>query len=166
MKVIIAVDESAYGKKIVETISHRKWEPDTAFRIVSVIEPIRWEEVENENWPDLSKKMFELRKKNATKMCLDLKKILDEAHPDCTAHIEIREGNPRKEIIDAALDWMADKILIGAHGHDLCDRFLWGGVSRAIAVAAPCSVEIVRPYMPRKKGITTPAGKQSTKAAV
>ena len=146
MKVIIAVDESAYGKKIIETIAHRKWQPDTAFRIISVVEPVSWEEVENENWADLSKRMFEKRKKNATKLCLELKKLLEAQHPDCTVHVDVREGNPRKEIIEAAIDWMADKILIGAHGHDLCDRFVWGGVSRAVTVAAPCSVEVVRPY--------------------
>lgn len=151
MKVIIAVDESAYGKKIIETIAHRKWQPDTAFRIISVVEPVAWEEVENENWTELSKNMFEKRKRNATKLCLELKKSLELQHPDCTVHYDVLEGSPRKEIIKAAVDWMADKILIGAHGHDLCDRFVWGGVSRAVAVAAPCSVEIVRPHTPHKR---------------
>ncbi|MCC6981016.1 MAG: universal stress protein [Candidatus Melainabacteria bacterium] len=151
MKVIIAVDESAYGKKIIETIAHRQWQPDTAFRIISVVEPVSWDEVENENWAGLSKSMFEKRKKNATDLCLELKKILETQHPDCTVHVDVREGNPRKEILGAAIDWMADKILIGAHGHDLCDRFVWGGVSRAVATAAPCSVEIVRPYTRRSK---------------
>jgi nucleotide-binding universal stress UspA family protein len=145
MKVIIAIDDSAYCKRVLETIAARKWPMDTDFRIMSVVEPIKWDEVENESWKDVTKQAFNRRKKMANRVCAEGKEIIESKHPDCTVHIEVREGNPRHEIIEAAIDWMADKILIGAHGHDLCDRFVWGGVSRAVAVKSPCSVEIVRP---------------------
>ncbi len=145
MKVIIAVDESAYCRRVLETIAARKWPADTAFKILSVVEPIKWDEVENESWKDVTKQAFKRRKKMADKACSEGKEIIESKHPNCTVHMEVREGNPRHEIIEAAIDWMADKILIGAHGHDVCDRFLWGGVSRAVATKSPCSVEIVRP---------------------
>ncbi len=157
MKVIIAVDESAYCKRVLETIAARKWPADTAFKILSVVEPIKLDEVENESWKDVTKQAFKRRKKMADRVCLEGKEIIDAKHPDCTVHMDVREGNPRHEIIEAAVEWMADKILIGAHGHDLCDRFLWGGVSRAVAAKSPCSVEIVRPRAmhPREAVIET-----------
>ncbi len=157
MKVIIAVDESAYCKRVLETIAARKWPRDTAFRILSVLEPVKWEAVENESWKDVTKQSLNRRKKIANRVCSEGKEIIESEHPDCQIHIDVREGNPRNEIIEAATDWMADKILIGAHGHDLCDRFVWGGVSRAVAVKSPCTVEIVRPRTmhPREASETT-----------
>ena len=38
----------------------------------------------------------------------------------------------------------ADLILVGSHGRGAAGRFLLGSVSTAIALHAPCSVEIVR----------------------
>lgn len=145
MKVIVAIDDSPYSKKVLETIAERKWPADTAFKIMSVVEPIRWSEIDNENWGELEKTAFERREKHASKVCAEGKELIERKHPNCVIHVDVRKGNPRDKIIEAAVEWMADKILIGAHGHDLCDRFVWGGVSKAVAVKAPCSVEIVRP---------------------
>jgi len=160
MKVIIAIDESPYCKRVVETIAARKWPQDTAFKIMSVVEPIRWDEVETQN---LAKEAFNRRKKMADKVCLESKEIIESKHPDCNIHMDVREGNARHEIVDAAIEWMADKILISAHGHDLCDRFVWGGVSRAVAVKSPCSVEIVRPRAlhPRHEKVEAAAEKKA-----
>lgn len=161
MKVIIAVDESAYCKRVLETIAARKWPKDTAFKILSVVEPIKWDEVENESWNEVTQQAFKRRKKMADRVCLEGKQIIESKHPDCTVHMDVKEGNPRHEIIESAIDWMADKILIGAHGHDVCDRFLWGGVSRAVATKSPCSVEIVRPRVmhPRENSHETAESK-------
>lgn len=163
MKVIIAVDESPYCKRVLETIAARKWPRDTAFRILSVVEPIKWDDVENESWKDVARQAFNRRKKIANRVCEEGKEIIESKHPDCTVHMDVREGNPRREIIEAATDWMADKILIGAHGHDLCERFLWGGVSRAVAVKSPCSVEIVRPRALHPRETTADTSGESKK---
>jgi len=145
MKVIIAVDESAYSKKVIEEVASRRWPADTAFKILSVVEPIKLEDADCDSWTQLAKEAFSRREKFADKICMEGRELLAEKHPDCNVHVEVRKGDPRHEIIEAAVDWMADKILIGAHGRDLCDRFVWGGVSRAVALKAPCSVEVVRP---------------------
>jgi nucleotide-binding universal stress UspA family protein len=59
-------------------------------------------------------------------------------------HFEIRHGSPKTEIIRTATEWEANRILIGAHGHNVCPHNLMGSVSRAVAEHAPCSVEIVK----------------------
>ncbi len=145
MKVIIAVDESAYNKHVVEIIAAQNWSQDTEFKIVSVVESVKWDEVKNESWKESIHQAFMHRKESARQVCKDCKEIFQSKHPDCTVHIEVREGDPREEIVKVATEWMADKIVIGAHGRDICDRFLWGSVSRSVAKLSPCSVEIVRP---------------------
>ncbi len=56
----------------------------------------------------------------------------------------VREGAAAAEIVDAAADWGADLIVLGAHGKVGLKRFLLGSVSAKVALHAPCSVEIVR----------------------
>jgi nucleotide-binding universal stress UspA family protein len=48
-------------------------------------------------------------------------------------------------IIDEAERWGADLILVGSHGNGPGGRFLLGSVAQAVALYAPCSVEIARP---------------------
>jgi nucleotide-binding universal stress UspA family protein len=54
------------------------------------------------------------------------------------------EGEPKVVIIEEAERWGADLIVVGCHGYGPVKRFLLGSVSLAVAVHAPCSVEIVR----------------------
>jgi nucleotide-binding universal stress UspA family protein len=53
-------------------------------------------------------------------------------------------GDPKHVIVKEAEDWQASFIVIGAHSTQGILQFLLGGVARAVARLAPCSVEIVR----------------------
>jgi nucleotide-binding universal stress UspA family protein len=56
----------------------------------------------------------------------------------------IETGNPKVVVIDDAVTWHADLIVLGSHGRKGLDRFLMGSVSEAVTRHAPCSVQIVR----------------------
>ena len=56
------------------------------------------------------------------------------------------DGTPKVVIIEEAERWEADLIVIGCHGYGPLRRFLLGSVSQAVAIYAPCSVEIVRSH--------------------
>ena len=57
---------------------------------------------------------------------------------------KVIEGSPKDAIVEEAANWGADLILMGSHGYGAAMRFLLGSVSHAVALHAPCSVEIVR----------------------
>ena len=57
---------------------------------------------------------------------------------------EVRDGDARHAILDAATEWGPDVIVLGSHGRRGVDRFLLGSVSESVMRHAPCSVEIVR----------------------
>ena len=56
----------------------------------------------------------------------------------------VKEGDPKRVLVEEAERWPADCIFVGAKGHGGLERFLLGSVSAAVAARAPCSVEVVR----------------------
>jgi nucleotide-binding universal stress UspA family protein len=81
----------------------------------------------------------------AQSLCAKARKQLEDSIANCIVHYDIKEGNVKTQIIDSAIGWSADKLILGAHGTNICPRFILGSVSRAVAAHAPCSVEIIRP---------------------
>ena len=61
-----------------------------------------------------------------------------------TAISLVREGDPKRVLVDEAEAWGADCIFVGAQGHGRVERFFIGSVSAAVAARAHCSVEVVR----------------------
>ncbi len=144
MKVLLAIDDSPYSARVVEKVARRHWPHDTEFRILTVIEPVAIEEYGKGKWSDVIDKVVERRRAHAKQLCQQSRETLESEVADAIVHFEIREGNPRSEIVDAACEWSADKIIVGAHGRGACPRFILGSVSSAVAAHAPCSVEIIR----------------------
>jgi nucleotide-binding universal stress UspA family protein len=56
----------------------------------------------------------------------------------------LREGDPKRVLLEEAEAWAADCIFVGAKGLSRIERVLLGSVSAAVAARAECSVEVVR----------------------
>jgi nucleotide-binding universal stress UspA family protein len=56
----------------------------------------------------------------------------------------VRQGDPKRVLLDEAEKWQADSIFVGARGLRRIERFLLGSVSAGVAAQANCSVEVVR----------------------
>lgn len=56
----------------------------------------------------------------------------------------IEEGDPKRVLVDEAVQWSADSIFAGATSSHKITRFLLGSVPTAILTRARCSVEVVR----------------------
>jgi nucleotide-binding universal stress UspA family protein len=58
---------------------------------------------------------------------------------------DIREGDPKRVLVEAANEWGADCIFVGSIGFsNPFERFVLGSVSASVAARAHCSVEVVR----------------------
>lgn len=146
MKVLVALDDSPFSKEVVHSLLSRPWSEKTVFRVLNVIEPmcLSPNEYESKELQESLENMNELRKETAEKFCDHTVKQISKRFPHNKVSCEIRQGSAKSEIVNAAIDWKADKILIGAHGRDVCPHNLIGSVSRAVVHSAPCSVEVVR----------------------
>jgi len=146
MKVLVALDDSPFSKEVIHSLLSRPWPEKTTFKLLNVIEPmcLSPNEYDSKELQESLEKMNELRKEAAEKFCDHTQKQISKHFPHSKVTFEIRQGAAKSEIVNAAIDWKADKILIGAHGRDVCPHNLIGSVSRAVVHSAPCSVEVVR----------------------
>ncbi|HXI92958.1 MAG TPA: universal stress protein [Blastocatellia bacterium] len=61
-----------------------------------------------------------------------------------TAETVVRPGDARSVIVDEAIEWSADLIVVGSHGYSGIKRWLLGSVAHSVVSHAPCSVHVVR----------------------
>ncbi len=146
MKILIALDDSPYSKDVVEDVAKRAWPENSQFKLLTVIEPfcLSGDAEEDADLLEAQGVVHRKRWQVAEKVCEQARKKLKAAMPDSDVDFEINEGSARAQIINTAIEWAADRIIVGVHGKEVCPHNLLGSVSQSVAMHAPCTVEIVR----------------------
>ena len=149
MKILLAVECSTCSKLAVEEVCSRTWPAESTIRIVSVA---------HTRVPDmiditLVTSMFhysilERKREEAAALVARVAEEIRRRAPSLQVESAVLEGDPDDEIVAEANRWEADLILLGSHGYGRAKRMLLGSVSEAVAVDAPCSVEVVRRHTP------------------
>ena len=145
MKVLVAIDGSPHSHAAVREAATRQWPSGSELEVVTVI----WTKVP---WfPDPAFTLAAVHQTLLDEARAAAPKVLESAVAEITAAqpglsivTKCLEGVPKKVIVDEAADWGADLVIVGAHGWGAVPRMLLGSVSQAVALHAPCSVEIVR----------------------
>ena len=165
MKIIIAVDDSPSSSELVSTITSRKWPQDVNFKILTVLEPscVSYADLSISEYAHTAAELYTKRKAAARHHCEAIRHKLEEAIATASIHYEVREGAPWAEIVTAAVEWSADKIMIGVHSKDVCPHNMLGSVSRAVVNHSPCSVEVVSTAHHRRKHAVAGAVAEKTK---
>lgn len=165
MKIIIAVDDSPSSSELVRTITSRKWPQDVNFKILTVLEPscVSYADLSISEYAQTAAEIYAKRKAAARHHCEAIRHKLEEAIATASVHYEVREGAPWAEIVTAAVEWSADKIMIGVHSKDVCPHNMLGSVSRAVVNHSPCSVEVVSTAHHRRKHAVAGAVAEKTK---
>jgi nucleotide-binding universal stress UspA family protein len=145
MKILLAVDGSKEGGSPVRELVHRVWPPGAEVRVLSVVHPVPL--VTDPILIVAASHMESLKEeqRRAARAVAETVEQLTKAAPGLQVSSRILEGSPKQMIVEEAERWGADLILVGSHGHGAGERFLLGSVAHAVALHAPCSVEIARP---------------------
>ncbi|ROI05066.1 MULTISPECIES: universal stress protein [unclassified Chryseobacterium] len=141
-KILIAVDDSAFGMKAARVGFELAHQLSASIAIVYVIDTVK--EMAN---PDLG---VNEKQQHAI--------LLGEAEQTIRQYIELYdgvdkvfrftpEGEPHKEIINVAAQWQADLIVMGTHGRTGITRLLMGSVADYILKHAKVPVLITPPEM-------------------
>lgn len=133
MKILVAVDSSGASTVAAREAAARLWPPGTTVHVVSVVEPVY-------GWsaPDIE----EMLRESAEQTVLCAAEYFKQAGLEVTT--AVLTGDPKAVIVNEAAESGAGLVVIGAHSTHGVMQFLLGGVARAVARLAPCSVEIVR----------------------
>ena len=145
VRIIIGLDGSPDAELAMEAVAERAWPPGSEAHLMTVLDNrlsiltpsliprlARWssaaDSVDDQAWIE---RMMNIAKDKLQTAGLKI---------SC----EVISGAPSQRLLDAAVDWQADCIVMGARGLTGIERFLIGSVSSDIAVRANCSVEVVR----------------------
>lgn len=153
MKVVIAIDDSPYSEHVINSVTSRHWPENVQFKLVNVIEPLDAQcrqVIEQDNGMSLQE-IERKRREASVNRCEKIRHSIEEAVQGSIVHFEVRNGRAATELLEAAVDWNADRILIGARGHSACPHNLPGSVSKAVAHQAGCHVEVVRAQSPESR---------------
>jgi nucleotide-binding universal stress UspA family protein len=143
-RLLIGVDGSGHAKKAVQTVGARHWPAGTQVRLVSVVDSRAWLMASGADVPGTTySPLIEEQLRAQASLANDEAKNLLAATGLAVA-TEIGYGMPGDVLIGEAEKWDADAVFVGAKGLNLVGRILLGSVSTALAVRAPCSVEVVR----------------------
>jgi nucleotide-binding universal stress UspA family protein len=157
MKILVAVDSSNASVTAAREAAARPWPAGSTVHVITVIEPIYgW------NVPDLEDALRQAGE-HTVEQAAD---YFRQAGFETTT--AVLAGDPKTAIVNEAADEAADFVVVGAHSANGVLQFLLGGVARAVARMAPCSVEIVRrtPDNEPFKILLATDGSECSKAAV
>jgi nucleotide-binding universal stress UspA family protein len=131
MKILVAIDDSKFSQAAVQEVIALRSPREVEVRVVHIIElwPVHFR---TQAWDSEISRVRQDKREEAERLL---------AH---TAQQLRAAGDPKVDVIDVALKWHANLIILGSHGREGLDRFLMGSVSEAVALHAPCSVQIVR----------------------
>lgn len=146
VRIVVGVDGSPASAAAVREVESRSWPSLSEVRVVAVNDPLTPTFI-GQFIPPLAETIEESNQADREW----LRKVLD----DCSKQLhqsgqkvltEIREGDPKRVLVEVAKEWGADCIFVGSIGFgNPFERFVLGSVSASVAARAHCSVEVVRP---------------------
>lgn len=145
MKVLLAIDGSSHSQAALEAVAIRDWPAGTEVEVLTVV---------HSSWPLVGDPLFTIASAHAESILEQrnevpglLERAVAQLHnhqPDLPVKAKTLDGPPSKVIVEEAEQWKADLIVLGSHGYGAVRRALLGSVAAAVAVEAPCAVEIIR----------------------
>jgi nucleotide-binding universal stress UspA family protein len=143
IRLVLGIDGSAGAVAAVQAMAARTWPGGTEARLLAALEP-RMSTARSSVLPAIA---AWVRKDDADdlawvpRMVDALAERLRAA--GVTVSSVLKEGDPKRLLLEEAEQWNADTICIGARGLSGVARFVLGSVSTAVAMRAPCSVEVI-----------------------
>jgi len=141
MRILVATDGSVSSTAAVRSIAQRSWPSGTEVQVMSVADLT----VPETAWffnPEIMARIEEELIQIAKESITEAEDMLGKTDVKLTK--VILRGNPKEFILNRAREWNADLVVVGSHGRRGFDRALQGSVSEAVALHAPCSVEVIR----------------------
>ena len=145
MKVLLPLDGSNHSHAALEEVTARAWPAGTEIEVLTVLHS-RWPVVGDPFFTVASAHIESLQQQqhDAPELLKKAVAHIQQHAPGLAVTSKALEGVPHEVIVQEAESWGADLIVLGSHGYGPVRRALLGSVAAAVAVEAPCAVEIIR----------------------
>ena len=145
MKVLLAIDGSPHSHAALEAVASRPWPAGTEVLVLTVNHS-RWPLVGDPFFTMASARVESMQEqhRDAPGLLSGAVQRLQQGAPGLQVITRAIDGIPHEVIVEQAEDWGADLVVLGSHGYGPLRRALLGSVAAAVAVEAPCAVEIIR----------------------
>ncbi|MGD0479414.1 MAG: universal stress protein [Terracidiphilus sp.] len=141
MRVLVAVDDSAFSESAIRAVGIGIRHENTEVLVLHVLQP-----VEPVPPPEMAQDYApELEGQKQPARALVERTASELRRAGFTAQTEVLIGDVTETILDRAAQWRADLIAVGSHGERSIHDFFLGSVAESVARRAECSVAIVRP---------------------
>lgn len=144
-KIVIGVDGSDGAAATVQEVATRCWPAGTEILVVAALEASRDEFEDGEHHEHVAMQLAEweaARTAQAEGVATSALETL--RRPGLVSSAKVGRGSPKRLLIEAAANLMADSIFLGAAGAGQTGEHLLGSSAVAVVMQAPCSVEIIR----------------------
>ena len=144
MRILLALDHSAYSKTALAGLLAQMPPAGNEVRVIHVVDVVQIYFAEG-MMPILTRQTAAIAKERREQG----KSLVDSAvrtlrKAGFRTSLRLASGDPKEQILKCADAWPADLIVLGSHGLTGYTRLLMGSVSEAVMRHARCSVEIVR----------------------
>jgi nucleotide-binding universal stress UspA family protein len=144
-RILVAIDQTVSAQQALRTVLQSPWTDRTRFHFVTVVEATAIFDLQPS--AVMAAAQLELHDQQVAAARAALERAVADVNEifgrQCASY-SIVQGDPRQTIVAVAKDWQADLIVVGSRGlSGLRDR-IFGSCAKAVAVAADCSVQIVR----------------------
>lgn len=145
-RVLVGFDGSEFCWRALSIVAGRHVPDGTEIFIVNAVPTV--DESAYDNPHVFSQEQLEQGRSRLLDVAQDglaeAKAKLSAQLPHCIVNTKILNGHPRKALIAACEDFDADIIFVGTQGRNFSALIAIGSVSEAVAVGAPCTVEIIK----------------------
>ncbi len=145
MKVLIAINESSFAEAIADFVATHKWEEETEFTVMTVIEPLKVGSVMAVLPGPILDEAVAKQQENADQIVANFVQSISDAVPKAKIQKLVVDGYPSDEIMKEIIVNKPDMLVVGSHGRHGIERIVLGSVSLFLVSHAPCSVVVIRP---------------------
>jgi nucleotide-binding universal stress UspA family protein len=145
MKVLLATDGSDGAKLAARLVGGMAWPDGSAIRVIAVIQPtfdpaigMPALAISNNAVDDFAVAV----RAEAIRVSTETARSIEA--PRRVVEVAVLEGRPASVIVDDALEFGADLIVVGSHGRGAVAAAVLGSVSAEVAESARCSVLVAR----------------------
>ena len=147
MKILLAIDGSAYSEAAIDAVIQQFHRHGTEVRIIHAVEWLKEMPLSYRfgAGPEVVKDILahrDQRFRAANQLVANAVERLQAA--GFTTSSALPDDDPKHAILECADEWQPDLIVMGSHGSRGLNRFLLGSVSESVMHHAGRSVQIVR----------------------